>query len=230
MRIVQGLDNLCRDKISRAGALTVILDSRPLNSAEDKEGMAACAKAAFESWQSVPCGIPINRKSYLPSLTAINTAMKYLLSEQLEIFAAKLRAVLSELGCAVLIDGATLKLQDRHFYDSAMHHVYIVKRKTVLVSPVFNIKSTTVLFLEGPRSATGVNLRALFYDQLRLNNRLNLYAIHRKFTIVISGILECNTDENNSSGLKFQSQESQHNTEQEFGIVTEPSLKNEISL
>lgn len=117
------LNPRCKEEISDAAALAVVLDLRPMGFTENREGMAAYAKAVFSAGQSVPVGIPINAKSYLPSRTAIKSSLDRLEVKLCAIFSKELRTNLLSQGGAVSVDGVTLKLQGKQYYDFTIHHI-----------------------------------------------------------------------------------------------------------
>ena len=58
--VEQDLGVKCRDEVSRAGSLAVILDLRPLRFAEGHEGIAQFAESIFSAGQTIPYGVPFN--------------------------------------------------------------------------------------------------------------------------------------------------------------------------
>ena len=178
---------VCRANISRAGAMAVLLDLRPLTFASENEGMAAFAKSIFEAGQSVPYGIRISPKSYLPTKTAINSSLDELIGELQRKFGAKLKDSLLLQGGAVSIDGVTLKAQGRHFYDFTLHHVDIVKGQTVLEVPRFCMRATTVLLTESPEVGNAVNVRAHLTQCLSSLYGIDFHSIQKTFTVVTDG-------------------------------------------
>ena len=75
------MDGKLRDKISRAGALAVILDLRPMKLAEEHERMEIFAESIFNAGQIILHGVSINRKSYLPMRTAIRSSLEKMVQE-----------------------------------------------------------------------------------------------------------------------------------------------------
>ena len=74
-------------------------------------------------------------------------------------FGAKLNDSLLFRDGTVSVDGVTLKVQGRHFYDFMLHHVEIVKEQPVLEVPKFSMKATTNLLTESPEVSSAVNAR-----------------------------------------------------------------------
>lgn len=160
-RLVQELPSKCRQEIADAAALAVVLDVRPLGFAENKSGMEAYAGAVFRAGQSVPNGVVISSKSYLPSRTAVNSSVSRLANDLRKMFAARMERELKRIGGAITIDGLSLKLQGRHYYDFTLHYISIQKPKTVVDAPKFGIETSTILFLEGPNVASAENIRSM---------------------------------------------------------------------
>ena len=155
--------------------------------AEDQEGIALFAESIFKAGQTIPYGVSINRKSYLPTKTAINSSLEKMVHDWRISFSKYLKNELMSSGGAVSIDGVTLKIQGRHFLDFTVHHMHIRKGKTALERPTFSIISSTVLFVEGPDVGSGANKRALFDENLRSLYGVDFNSIQKQFTIVTDG-------------------------------------------
>ena len=107
----------------------MIIDLRPPSFAEESRGKAVFAKSVFKARQSVPFGMEINPKSYLPTRTAIDKSMEDLLAEWEQNFILKLQTDIIDGDVAISIAGGTLKAQGRHFFDFTMHHFGIQRGK-----------------------------------------------------------------------------------------------------
>ncbi len=128
----QDLDVKCWDETSRAGALAVILDLRPMRFAEEHEGIVIFTESIFKAGQTIPYGVSINRKSYFPTKTAINSSLERMLHYWRTSFRKYLKNELMSSGGAMSIDGVTLKIKGRHFLDFTLHYMNIRKVKTAL--------------------------------------------------------------------------------------------------
>ena len=73
---VQELDVECRDEISRAGALAVMLELEPKSYAEAHEGIAIFDESIFKAGQTIPYGVTIDWKSYLPTKTSVDSSLE----------------------------------------------------------------------------------------------------------------------------------------------------------
>ena len=120
--------------------------------------MAAYTKTAFEAGQSTDLGIYVNEQSYLPSRTAINVSIKEILERERTKFAEDLGLILKNVGGAVSIDSATLKIQGRHYIDFTLQYVEVIRQKDVVSAPKFKIQSKTILFVESSDVTSGINL------------------------------------------------------------------------
>ncbi len=109
--------------------------------------MSAYAEAVFKARQSTPLGVFVNKKSYLPTRSAINSSVESILESMRTKFSRQLPELLTNVGGAVSIDGV-LKIKGRHNIDFTLHHVYVVKQKDKMNTPQFCIKTSTILFLE----------------------------------------------------------------------------------
>ncbi len=89
--------------------LALVLDLRPLSFTENQEVMACLLQAVFEAGQSIPLGVTVDKKGYIPSRTAICNAIEDMLRELRITFKEKhLNSVLST-GGAITTDVVTLK-------------------------------------------------------------------------------------------------------------------------
>jgi len=181
------LQERCRTDISEAAARAVMLDLRPFSFAESHEGMACYAEAVFKAGQTVPHGVPINRASYLPSHIAVKNALSRLVSAQKTKFTKLFHETYNGLGGAITIDGVHLKVQGKHYYDFTVHHIDIVRANPFLDKPEFNMKTTTVLFVEGPTVGNAVNIRGLLDTNLQREYGTSFDSIQKNFTIVTDG-------------------------------------------
>ena len=138
-----------------------------MNFSEGHEGIALLAESIFKAGQTIPYGVSINRKSYLPMKTAIHSSMDKMVGEWRESFKTYLKNELLGSWGAVSIDRVTLKMQGRNFLDFTMHHVDMKKGNSILERPKSSIISSTVLFVEAPDVSSGCNKRAIFEENLR---------------------------------------------------------------
>ena len=106
-----------------------MIDLRHPSFGEESEGMAAFAKSVFKARKSVPCGVEINPKLYLPTLTAIDKSIEDILAQLKQNFILKLRTDILGGDVAISIAGAKLKAQGRHFFGFTMNHFGIQKGK-----------------------------------------------------------------------------------------------------
>ena len=183
----QNLDIRCRKNISRAAAMAVILDLRPIGFTDNHPGIASFAEAVFKAGQSVPSGITINPKSYLPSKYAVTSALTEIGCELRSKFKNVLEKKLIGLGGAVTVDGVSLKLQRRHYYDFTFHHIHVIPSKTVIGNPEFEIKTTTALFLEGPEVPNAQNISSMLENNLQKDYGVEFNSIGKNFTLVTDG-------------------------------------------
>ncbi len=201
--VQQMLDGRCREVISRSAAMAVILDLRPLSFAEEHEGIATFAESVFKAGQTIPYGVSVNRKSYLPTRTAVNTALTNLVKKWREKFSVHLKSSLMSLGGAVSVDSVTLKIQNRHFLDFTVHHLTIAEGRTVLERPSFTIKDSTILFLESPDVASGQNMRSCIDENLRAYYGVDFNSMQKQFTIVTDGAAAMARMANSSVSLRI---------------------------
>lgn len=95
-------------------------------------------KAIFLAGRSVPFGIEINPKSYLPSVSAVYASFSLTAVDLRQEFELKLVNQLSLLGRAVSIDGASIRVQGRRHYDFAFHYIGMRQPKTVMDASTFS--------------------------------------------------------------------------------------------
>jgi len=177
----------CRETVSEAAAMAVLMDLRPFGFAENHEGIAKYAEAVFKAGQTVPYGANISPSSYLPSRTAVRNALGRITTQMKNSFALKFESTLKSLGGAVTIDGLHLKLQGRHYYDLTIHHMNIHKKAVVTEGTEFTIKTTTILFLEGPEKPTASNIIQLLDTNLQQQYKITYGDIAKDFTFVTDG-------------------------------------------
>lgn len=77
----QDLDINYRDKTSRIDTLAIILDLLPVIFAKGNQGIAIFAEPIFKAGQTIPYGVPINWKSYLPMKTTTNSCLEWIFHE-----------------------------------------------------------------------------------------------------------------------------------------------------
>jgi len=183
----QELSTRCRRNITDAAALAVILDIRPLSFTDNQAGIAAFATQVFKAGQSVPSGIKINPKSYLPSRGAVVDALTRIGKELRIKYSKTLSDRLKRLGGAVSVDGVSLKIQNRHYYDFTMHHMDVTTPRAPHAKPKFGIKTSTILFIEGPSIASADNIRDILDQNLRTEYGITFDTIQETFTLVTDG-------------------------------------------
>jgi len=185
--IERPLQEKCRASIADAAALAVVLDLRPLGFAENHDGIAKYAEAVFKAGQTVPFGANISTNSYVPSRTAVKNALERLAVQKRKNFARIFLESLESLGGAVTIDGVNLKVQGRHYYDFTVHHIDVVRPKSVLDLPKFQLKTSTILFVEGPPVGTANNIRSHLDSNLKSQFGTSFDAIQKNYTVVTDG-------------------------------------------
>lgn len=190
----QGLDTVerplqekCREEICNAAAAAVVLDLRPYGFAENHDGMVRFAQSIFKAGQTVPFGVNIDKKSYIPSRTGVKNAVQKLAVRKRQEFAKLLQEKYNALGGAITIDGVNLKLQNRHYYDFTIHHFDMKRSKAFLDAPVFGLKTTTILFIEGPAVGNAANIRHVLDSNLKRQFGMSFEAIQKNFSIVTDG-------------------------------------------
>jgi len=183
----QDLGPRCRRNISDAAGLAAILDMRPLGFTDNHPGKAAFATEIFKAGQSVPVGITINPKSYLPSRQAVSDAVSRIAADLRKNYAKVLLERVSGLGGAVTVDGVTLKIQGKHYYDFTVHQLSIQKTSGLLAPPTFGIKTSTILFMEGPTVANADNIRGMLESSLEKEYGITLDTIQKTFSMVTDG-------------------------------------------
>ena len=109
--IAQDLNDKCRQSITDATALTVVLDLWSFSFAQNNPSMAAYGKAVFKAGQSVPYGVAVNLQSYLPSQAAVKSSLERMVASLRAKFSTFLQTKLMVSGGAVTIDSVTLKAQ-----------------------------------------------------------------------------------------------------------------------
>jgi len=181
------LSDACRRNITDGAALAVILDLRPLGFAENNPGIAAFATEVFKAGQTCPTGFTINPKSYLPSRQAVTDAISRTAKQLRTQFAKQLHDNVKGLGGAVTVDGVTLKMQGRHYYDYTLHHIEIKHMRGTHLKPTYGIKTNTILFVEGPGKANAVNIKEMLDKNLQRDYGINFDTMHKTFTLVTDG-------------------------------------------
>jgi len=181
------LGERCRRNITDAAALAAILDNRPLGFTDNHPGIAAFATEVFKAGQSVPVGIDINPKSYLPSRGAVSDAITRLVANMRKNFIDVLKARIGGYGGAVTVDGVTLKIQGKHYYDFTVHYMAVRKAAGILATPTFGIETSTILFLEGPEVGNAENIRSLLDVNLQKEYGLDFNTIQKSFSMVTDG-------------------------------------------
>lgn len=76
------------------------------------------------------------------------------------------------------IDGLSLKIQGKHYYDCTIHHVCVEKAENFGKSS-YTIKTSTILFVEGLLVASAANIRGTLDRNLCLQFGLDFYTIRK---------------------------------------------------
>ncbi len=134
-----------KNNIAKNAVPAVALDLRPLSFTENQDGMACLLRSVFEAGQSILLSACVDKESYIPSRTAIRGAMKEMASEVR--YESKTKCL--ESG-AVTTDGATLKVQNRNFYDFTINYFAFKKPQTFTDCPRFAINTSSIVLVEGP--------------------------------------------------------------------------------
>ncbi len=177
----------CRTDISRSSMLAVVLDLRPLSFTENHEGMNCLLRSVFEVGQSIPLGVTVEKKTYIPSRTAMCNSMKKMVEELRHEFRDKHMKSILSLGGAISTNGVTLKAQNKHYYDFTIHHFIIRKPQTPTDSPIFTIRATSIVLVEGPNIPNAANIRACLNDKLINDCSIDFGTMQKNFTFVTDG-------------------------------------------
>ena len=109
------------------------------------------------------------------------------MDEKSKEFALLLREKLASFGGAITIDGVTLKVQRRHYYDFTVHHIHMVRPRNVLEVPKFGLKTSKTLFLEGPEINNAENIRSLIDTYLEAKFGVSFDSLQKNLTVVTDG-------------------------------------------
>ena len=80
-----------------------------------------------------------------------------------------------------------MKLQGRHYYDFAIHHIGMNKQSSVLTEVKYCIKSSTVLSFEVPGVNDADNIRKALDQNMREQIGTSFSSIQKQFTLVNDG-------------------------------------------
>lgn len=152
-----------RSAIGLAVAKPVVPDLRPL-SFSYCTGMAEYSEAVFKAGQSVPAGMNVARKSYIPGRTLVADLVTKLAKEFITKFRKRFYESIDKLGGGATIDGVSLKVQGRHYFDFTVHYIETKKATTLSSQLQFGMKTNTILLVEGPANSNAASLR-LHIDQ-----------------------------------------------------------------
>ena len=72
-------------------------------------------------------------------------------------------------------------------YDFTSHHIDVTCSASVMEAPKFGIKTSTILFLEGPSVANAANITSMLDENLRNHFGVDFNSIRKNFTIVTDG-------------------------------------------
>ena len=68
-------------------------------------------------------------------------------------------------------------MNERHFFDFTIHHVDIMKGRTLLDQPQFSLEASTILLEERPDVALASNIRANLNDHLKLSYGIDFNSV-----------------------------------------------------
>ncbi len=146
------------------------------------------AQTVFELDQTAPANENIDTKSYLPGRTAVPNAFKEQSKESRRKFLELVQNGTLRYGGAVTIDGLHSKAHGKHFYDFTVHYIS-VKEKGLFADAEFEIKTPTLLIVEGPDSPTPSNIRTCLNVALLQKYEISIDYFRRSFTMVTDGWL-----------------------------------------
>ena len=121
--------------------------------------MTALLNAVFQAGQSIPCGIKVHPKSYIPSRTSLGNSLTSLASVMRHEFRKILVDTILPFGGAISVDVVTLKVQNRHFYEFTFHHIDVKKPKILKDTVELGTKVSTIMLIEGPKTPNAENIR-----------------------------------------------------------------------
>ncbi len=122
-------------------------------------------------------GVPLNTKSYLPTWTAMNDAIKEQFEKCRKRFSRLLYAKILPMGGAVSINGVTLKTQVVTSSILTSFMLMLSKSETVLESSAFQFKETAMLVVEESNMASGTKLRAHTDNYLQLMHGVDFHSV-----------------------------------------------------
>ena len=185
--VIRKASGRCQNSIANAAALVVIQDLRPLSFTENKPGMASLLESVFVAGQTVPAGVRVNPKSYIPSRTAIGNSVCKQAESLRRAFAILLRDKILSWVDAVSGDHVVLKVQCRPLYDFTLHHIKVIKPRNLTESSTFRIRRKTLLLVEGPDSPTAAKMRGILDENLQATYEISLEKIQEKYILVTDG-------------------------------------------
>ena len=133
-----------------------------------------------------PANELIDPKFCLPGRTAVTTAVKELSDKARQNFIARMHSGKLRYGGAATIDSVHLKLHGRHYYDFTLHFMHI-REKGPFAGVQFEIKTATLLLIEGLDSPTAKNIRARLNSALLEKYEMSLEQFMQGFTVVTDG-------------------------------------------
>ncbi len=171
-----------KQSITDAAALAVVLELRPLGFAENKEGIGAFWKPFF-----MQVGVFHTEFQFDDNRTfRLGILSKNQWIVWSENFGTSLQISSKNIG-AITIDGLSLKLQGRYYYDFSIHHIDMNKQSSVLTEVKYSIKNSTVLSFEVPRVYDADNIRKVLNQNLREQVGTSFSSIQKQFTLATDG-------------------------------------------
>ncbi len=80
-----------------------------------------------------------------------------------------------------------MKVQNRHLYDFTIHHFMVKKPHTLTNSPIFTIKTSSIILVEGPKVPNAINIRACLNQKLNEDYGIGFDTVQKNFISVTDG-------------------------------------------
>lgn len=172
--------------LARAAAIAAAMDFRPLSFTDNKDEMAFLLESVFKLGQSILADDYIVVKSYIPKKDTVKHELQQHAKETRAIYMSKFLARHMALGRAMSVDGLTLKIQGKHYYDLTLH--YFVEKPCIGPNgSTFVLKNDTRLLQLGPANSNAENIRANLKHGLSRSYGLSLDDLSKTFTMVTDG-------------------------------------------
>ncbi len=110
--------------------------------------------------------------------------MKYISSSLRQKFIAGAQNGLLKYGSAVTVDEVHLKVQSKHFYDFTLHFVRL-QRKGPFQDVSFEVRTVTLLLVQGPDEPSAKNIRACPGNALIAKYEISLESLTKDFIMVM---------------------------------------------